>query len=323
MQRANRWVTVVLAVVAISTGVAAQRRSALSASRLLKEELSPIPARAEAHRAEGPAVAFTFAVMDFPAVGAHQNAHQINDHSRVVGTYTALSSNTEGYLLQGSNFKKIVYPAAGVNATSAWGINKAGVVVGSYSSDGGSTGHGFMLKGKTYTTLDYPGATLTAPYAINASGVIVGAYSTTSQYVPHGFMLSGGAYTPIDFPSATDTTAYAINASGMIVGTYQLADGSVHGFTFQGGSYTSVDYPAAIETILNGINDSGQIVGTYVDAADLGHGFLLRDGVLTSFDVPFAGVTLTSPGGINNKNQISGRYVDNAGFRWGFVATFQ
>ena len=323
MQRANRWITVVLALVAISTATAAQRQSALSASQLLKEELSPAPAPTEAIQANEPAVAFTFEVVDFPAVGAHQNAHQINDHSRVVGTYTALSSNTEGYVLQGSSFKKIVYTSAGVNVTSAWGINKAGVVVGFYSSDGGSTGHGFMLKGKNYSTLDYPGATLTAAYAINASGVIVGAYSTTSQFIPHGFMLSGGVYTPIDFPSATNTTAYAINGSGVIVGTYQLPDGSVHGFTFQGGSYTSVDYPGGLETILNSVNDSGQIVGTYVDAADLGHGLLLKDGIFTSFDAPFAGVTLTSPGGINNKNQIAGRYVDNAGFRWGFVATFQ
>jgi len=325
MQSRNRWIIAVLASTTISIFTLAQGQSRLGATQLLREELSPSPTRTETARTGAPTgVTFSFGVVDFPGVDAHQHVHQINDHGHMVGIYTAPSSNTEGYLLQGSKFKKIVYPGAGVNVTSAWGINKAGLVVGFYSSDGGSTGHGFMLKGKTFSSFDYPGAVLTSATAINAAGVIVGTYLTDEQALSQGFELSGGVFTPIAFPSSTATDPYGINAAGEIVGSYASPDGILHGFTLQGGTYTSVDYPGGIETALTGINDSGQIIGAYSDDGGATyHGFLLKDGVFTPFDVPYAGVTRTFPMGINNKNQIVGRYIDNAGYRWGFEASFQ
>ncbi len=266
---------------------------------------------------------FAFDVVDFPGVSAHQNVHAINDKGRMVGLYTDASSNTNGYLLQGSTFKTIVYPAAGVNVTTAWGINKSGVIVGFYSTDHGTTGHGFTLKGKTYSSFDYPGAVVTGPSAINASGSIVGQYSLTGQDA-HGFLLSKGSFTTIDVPSAATTSPFAINAAGIVVGAYQQPDLSEHGFVLQNGVYTTVDYPGATECLLAGINDSGQIVGSYsADGGASFHGFLLSAGVFTSFDVPFGGVVNTYPAAINNKGQIAGRYIDSAGFRWGFVATFQ
>jgi len=54
-------------------------------------------------------------------------------------------------------------------------------------------------EGRTFTTIDYPGATSTQTWAINARGDIGGLY--VSAGVTHGFLLSGGNFTTIDFPA--------------------------------------------------------------------------------------------------------------------------
>jgi hypothetical protein len=52
-------------------------------------------------------------------------------------------------------------------------MNDSGAIVGSYGLSL-SDEQGFKLVGKTYTTIDYPGATLTSANGINKSGDIVG-----------------------------------------------------------------------------------------------------------------------------------------------------
>ena len=52
------------------------------------------------------------------------------------------------------------------------GINDAEEIVGYYADSAGIR-HGFLLKGKTYTTLDVPGAALTMATGINNKGRII------------------------------------------------------------------------------------------------------------------------------------------------------
>src|ERR1700730_2858830 len=83
--------------------------------------------------------------------------------------------------------------------TTASGINNAGQIVGSYTSDKGN-GSGFR-SGGTYTTINDPSATKgTAATAINDARQIVGSYSNGSG--SHGFLYSGGIYTTLDDPLA-------------------------------------------------------------------------------------------------------------------------
>jgi probable HAF family extracellular repeat protein len=119
--------------------------------------------------------------------------------------------------------------------TQAFGINASGQIVGFYNS--GSSFHGFLLSGGTYTPLDDPLATgATHAFGINTAGQIVGDYVNASG--THGFLLSGGIYTTLNDPSATSgTVAFGINATGQIVGYYSNASGT-HGFRLSGGSYT-------------------------------------------------------------------------------------
>src|SRR6185295_1316799 len=61
--------------------------------------------------------------------------------------------------------------------------------------------------GPTFTTIEFPGATLTNAFGINSRGDIVGNYMNADKS-DHGFLLSDGQYSAIDFPGATATEAF-------------------------------------------------------------------------------------------------------------------
>ena len=54
-------------------------------------------------------------------------------------------------------FNTLHQPGVFTSGTEAFGINDVGQIVGQYSDLGGT--HGFLLSGRTYTTLDDPLAT--------------------------------------------------------------------------------------------------------------------------------------------------------------------
>jgi hypothetical protein len=114
------------------------------------------------------------------------------------------------------------HPQPAWSATEAFGINDTGQIVGQYSDLGGT--HGFLLSGRTYTTLDDPLAIGgdTFAFGMNNTGQIVGSYTNATG--THGFVLSGGIdYTTLDDPVAAfgNTIARGINTTGMIVGYYK------------------------------------------------------------------------------------------------------
>ena len=74
----------------------------------------------------------------------------------------------------------------------------------------------------TFTTIDFPGASLAIAVGVNPHGDIVGQY--ISAGVSHGFLLSGDEFTSIDYPGASFTLAEGINSEGDIVGRYISAD---------------------------------------------------------------------------------------------------
>jgi uncharacterized membrane protein len=76
----------------------------------------------------------------------------------------------------GYTFTSIDYP--GATSTSAYGINDAGQIVGSYFS--GSTGKSFLLTSTGFSSFSYPGASQTTAYGINDAGQIVGNYQLSS-----------------------------------------------------------------------------------------------------------------------------------------------
>ena len=82
-----------------------------------------------------------------------------------------------------------------------------------------------LADGPTYTSIDFPGATLTDAFGINTRGDIVGNYVNADKS-DHGFLLSGGQFSTIDFPGASTTEAFTINTRGDVGGFDTLAGGS-------------------------------------------------------------------------------------------------
>lgn len=168
----------------------------------------------------------------------------------------------------------------------------------------------------SFTTINYPGATVTVPIGINAAGQISGYYENGPG--SHGFLYNGGTFTTIDVPFvAANTSAAGINDSGLIVGNY--ADGTgTHGFMDNGGTFTTIDVPSATGfTAAWGINGAGLVSGYYQDGIGT-HGFLDSKGTFTTIDNPMALPGITLALGINNAGLIVGYYYDAAGYH-GFL----
>jgi probable HAF family extracellular repeat protein len=138
----------------------------------------------------------------------------------------------------------------------------------------------FVLKGTTYTLLDYPPTTddpenptgWLRAHDINDHGMIVGGCTDVNG--SHGCYSSGGAWVLLDYPGAASTEAFGVNNRGIIVGQYTGADGSTHGFSYDGTTWNTLDHPGATSTIAYDINDRGTIVGTFEDTNGGTHGFL-------------------------------------------------
>jgi len=182
----------------------------------------------------------------------------------VVGTYaSSTTGNPVGFLYKSGKYTDITGPSGAVSVFGS-AINDSGAIVG-YYVDSSSVTHGFLLKGKTYTTLDVPTATATYATGINKSGKIsffwidsAGAYESS--------IYNGKTYTTINVPGEPNSLALDLNAAGDV--TYQLIDssGNDHAALLHAKKYYKYDYPKASDTYGGGINDKSEIVGGYASS---------------------------------------------------------
>jgi len=146
-------------------------------------------------------------------------------------------------------------------------INDSGAIVGYYVD---STGvyHGFLLKGKKYTTVDVPGATYTFATGINKSGNISFYWVDSSGvYESSVYNAKTKKYTTVDVPGAADSYALDLNAAGDVTYEWQDASGVIHGALLHAKKYYKYDYPKSTATYGGGINDKSNIVGGYQTAS--------------------------------------------------------
>jgi hypothetical protein len=241
---------------------------------------------------------YAIRAIDVPGAAATEIS-DLNNTGEIVGCYTINDfSAGPGIVLSNAAFKLVKYPKAA--STCVEGISNDGKIAGTDTDTKGNT-HGFLLVGKTYTSLDYPGGVFTEATKVNNSGVVVGAYSDGTT--DHGFMWQSGTFTAIDYPGASFTFVYGINDSGTIVGDTYFA-GTYHGFLLSSGTYTSIDYPGAAGTDATGINNSGEIVGAYYNTPYVDQGYTLVSGVFSTVDYP--GAEISGLTGINDAGQVVG-----------------
>jgi hypothetical protein len=103
----------------------------------------------------------------------------------IVGDLTTTSFTYTGWLYQHGKYTAIAVP--GAVDTFISGVNRAGEVSGSYSTDPTQPAtHGFLYRDGTYTTFDVPGSVSTQLGGLTDAGTVTGCY-TDANGVPVGF----------------------------------------------------------------------------------------------------------------------------------------
>ncbi|HEY3442877.1 MAG TPA: hypothetical protein VGK29_19105 [Paludibaculum sp.] len=246
----------------------------------------------------------------------------LNNHGDLAGTYKDAAGKQHGFVVsKGVYVYPIDAPVAGTAYTQVWGINEAGVIVGSYAAP--SVSHGFVLRNGKFTSFDVPDSTFTAGFAVNTEGDVTGHYGTPPSGKMRGYLLRNGVFTTFGagdwgLPN-TMTCGFGINAEQSIVGHF--ADGTgQHGFLLAGSVFTPINYPetGAHNTNADGVNPQGEIVGYYQDSTGKWRGFFRSAwGDFTTLDVPSA--LATFPRKINARGQIAGYFRDNGNVLRSFV----
>jgi hypothetical protein len=217
-----------------------------------------------------------------------------------------------------------VTPPSGAVGTTVFGINKHGVIAGSYV-DASGVEHGFFgpLNG-TYTTFDFGGTSIgTEPRALDDDGVLTGFAADPNFAVGTEFLRQTDGTlltfekdgTPLDGVAqgvikkkTTSTGDYIDPATGIRTG-YLGRDGSYETDVTLGLNVT--------RTSPRSLNHFGTLAGFYVDPSGLEHGFILKHSNVQTIDADSSGTTALE--GINKKELVTGQVTDSSGNPHSFV----
>jgi uncharacterized membrane protein len=219
--------------------------------------------------------------------------------------------------------------------TQVIGVNNLGNTAGFYIDNNGAT-HGFLKKGSSFTTVDFPGIVTSQGTVLlsafnqllglndrgQAAGYLSLSANNTTPDFPYIYDEVGGAYQLLAIPGAVNgAQATGINNAQQICGFYIDQNNVNHGFLLNFGSFKTLDFPGGTGTQALGLNNRGQVVGSYTDSAGMTHGFVyyIENGRYQSVDDP-DGVGTTFVNGINDEGRLVGFFGTNP-VNTGFVAT--
>ena len=197
----------------------------------------------------------------------------INTAGTIVGGYQ-INNTYVGFSYSGSTFTDVPGPAGAVYSF-AYGINDKNVIVGSWI-DGNNLQHGFVLKGKKYTSFDTAGSTATLGVDINNAGVMT-VQGFDSQNNPHSYLVSGSTVTELVFPGSTTTRVHAISNKGMVGLVWLDSAGNSHGGLYDSvaKTYTQIDVPGAAQSGVFGVDDKQSLTGFFLQTnASVQQGFV-------------------------------------------------
>jgi len=210
----------------------------------------------------------------------------------------------------------------GTSDTEAYGISNTGLVSGFYVVNG--TGHGFLWRDGTLTTVDQGSGSNTLLGDVNEPQMVAGNYGPFNIQHAAIFSIRTGMFTTLpDVPNLPINLGNGINPQGDVAGS--AAMGSVAapfnsvGWIWDGRDYSFFSVPGAagLGTEAVGINAPGSVSGYFQDVNGHFHGFLKQGSKFTTIDVPNA--TDTFGFGLNNSGEQVGYYVDQQGNLHGFV----
>ena len=171
----------------------------------------------------------TFSTLAFPASpvsGANTVARGIDNHGRIVGSYSYFE-----YMLTSPHHYGFDASATGtVNLLENvifFDVNDAGHVVGANYPPRAfdpPPEEAFIVGPGIAAIVSHPGAVRTEPDAVNNLDSVVGRYYDTSTQ--HGFVWTNGKSVGIDYPGAEATWLTGINDAGVIAGNYVQSQSS-------------------------------------------------------------------------------------------------
>lgn len=196
----------------------------------------------------------------------------------------------------------------GTSNTIVTGVNRAGVVTGSYTGTDGLP-HGFTWSAGTFTPFDAVNAPdpSTLPVGIDRRGQVLENYSPHLSGNQSAFVRNpNGTQHQLAFPASATVYAAAINPSGAIVGTVIPANAPRIGFLKAGRNVMLFKGLAATTSTADVIGDSGLVAGTFTDATGAG-AYTYLNGTYRIFRAP-NGLPLT-PTAIDPAGLVFGSYL--------------
>jgi uncharacterized membrane protein len=264
----------------------------------------------------GAQTTYTFATFTVPN-STETAPFAINENGEVTGFYGVPPSGGQvGFLrLASGQITTILYP--GASGSLANGINKFGVVAGTYWGTNQSALEGFFYRNGAYKNVQVNGHPA-AVADINYSGYYVGQYGA-SQSVTAFLASPSGQVTILQYPGGYYTGPIWIKDSGEVIGTYEDQYFRLHTFLYNArAGYKTVEIRGKSGATITDINSSGMIVGGYFDGVAV-RAFTYQNGNFRILPVP--GATNSTASAINDKGQIVGAYTMPGTQNIGFVAT--
>jgi len=271
------------------------------------------------------------------SAGNETSPNAINDAGTITGIwYPSGGSFAHGFVRSAGGNVTLFDGPNGATSTSAFAINKDGLIAGDASSNGPAYAYIRKADGR-FTTVAVSGARGTIGMSINDSGML-GGHSFDQSFVAHAFIKPrSGPATIFDVPGAGNaqpqqgTYVPRLDNAGAGAGLFVDAKNVSHGyFRTAAGAITVFDVSKAGTgayqgTVPTAINRAGLVTGYYIDKNGADHGFIRKPGgAFVTFNVPGAGTGNRQgsiPHGINSDGVVSGVYVDSANVNHGFVRT--
>jgi uncharacterized membrane protein len=226
-----------------------------------------------------------------------------------------------GASVQAQDREYVTVAPNGARASTAFGINARGDVVGTYV-DQNFVQHGFLLSKGEFTVIDFPGAQGTIARGIGPSGEIVGNYwlpGDNPSLAARGFRLTKkGEFLNVrygdPFPEHSWEIAQRILPNGTILGCRHDTDQmtTMRGITIGKDGSSEIE---AFGSMNNGATPDGNlIVGLWFNMMmNQQQGYTIENGVFTPFTVP--GSNFTAAWDVNADGVIVGVYRVGTTFR--------
>lgn len=195
-----------------------------------------------------PYVAFIWDKGAMTSLGINANAEAINNSGQVAAG---------GYVLNNGSAQSL--GSLGGATTEAFGINNAGVVVGT-SYINATSYHAFAWNNGAMQDLGTLGGSNSVAFDINSQNEIVGRFDTASGTF-RATLWDDGVTQDLGTLGGQNSIGMGINDKGQITGHAQLSNGDYHAFFWDDGSMLDIGTLGGAVSAATGINNRGQIVG--------------------------------------------------------------